>query len=200
MLMAQASEEIVRATDRFLEKEATFQRWARLYQADRAWQRNPGPRLYYACFVGLVAPAKILIDRGADVNAQGGEYSNALQAASVGGHQEIVKLLLDGGADVNAQGGRCGNALQAASFRGHQEIVKLLLDKEADVNVQGSVFRNALQAASRGGHQEIVRLLLDKGAELRAAVVGRPPRRSARIAALPQKTAQEGVAVIDELG
>jgi hypothetical protein len=32
------------------------------------------------------------LDKGADVNAQGGYYGNALQAASVGGHQEIVKL------------------------------------------------------------------------------------------------------------
>jgi ankyrin repeat protein len=43
--------------------------------------------------------------RGADVNAQGGQYGNALQAASNGGHKEIVKLLLERGADVNAQGG-----------------------------------------------------------------------------------------------
>jgi hypothetical protein len=47
--------------------------------------------------------------RGADANAQGGRYSNTLQAASSGGHEGIVKLLLDKGADVNAQGGECGN-------------------------------------------------------------------------------------------
>ena len=114
----------------FVEKEATFQRWARLYQADRAWDYNPDPlqgsRLYYACFVGLVASARDLISNGADVNEQGGDYGNALQAASSAGHQEIVKLLLDKGADVNAQGDEYGNALQAASLMGHQEIVKLL--------------------------------------------------------------------------
>jgi ankyrin repeat protein len=32
--------------------------------------------------------------KGAEVNAQGGEYSNALQAASEGGHEGVVKLLL----------------------------------------------------------------------------------------------------------
>jgi hypothetical protein len=49
------------------------------------------------------------------VNAQGGEYGNALQAASYArDHEAIVKLLLDK-ADVNAQGGEYGNALQAAS-------------------------------------------------------------------------------------
>ncbi|KAK4198015.1 Pfs, NACHT and ankyrin domain protein [Triangularia verruculosa] len=168
-VLAQASEDIVPATVSFLEKEATFQRWAQLYQADRPWEYNPGPprgsRLYYACFIGLVAPARDLIGKGADVNAQGGYYGNALQAASSEGHQEIVKLLLDKGADVNAQGGEYGNALQAASSKGHQEIVKLLLDKGADINAQGGYYGNALQAASWRGNQEIVKLLLDKGAD-----------------------------------
>jgi hypothetical protein len=44
----------------------------------------------------------MLLDKGADVNAQGGDYGNALQAASAGGHEAVVKLLLDKGADVNA--------------------------------------------------------------------------------------------------
>jgi ankyrin repeat protein len=38
---------------------------------------------------------KLLLDQGADVNAQGGCYGNALQAASARGHEQIIKLLLD---------------------------------------------------------------------------------------------------------
>ncbi|KAJ5273735.1 Pfs NACHT and ankyrin domain protein [Penicillium angulare] len=170
--LAQASEDIVQVTIRFLEEEATFQRWARLYQADRSWDVDPGPprgsRLYYACFLGLVAPARVLISKGADVNAQGGIYGNALQAASNRGYQEVVTLLLEKGADINTQGGQCGNALQAASANGHQEIVTLLLDKGADINTQGGQCGNALQAASADGHQQIVTLLLDKGADINA--------------------------------
>ncbi|OCK73444.1 hypothetical protein K432DRAFT_280544, partial [Lepidopterella palustris CBS 459.81] len=64
----------------------------------------------------------LLLSKGADVNAQGGRYGNALQAASVGGHNKIVELLLSKGADINAQGGECGNALQAASVGGHDKI------------------------------------------------------------------------------
>ncbi|KID60063.1 Pfs, NACHT and Ankyrin domain protein, partial [Metarhizium brunneum ARSEF 3297] len=170
--LAQASEEILQATVRFLETEATFQRWAQLYQADRDWDHDPGPargsRLYYACFDGLVAPVRDLIGKGADINAKGGKYGNALQAALETGHLEIAKLLLDRGADVSAEGGYYGNALQAASFRGHLEIVKLLLDKGADVNAQGDYYGNALQAASLGGDLEIAKLLLDNGADVNA--------------------------------
>jgi ankyrin repeat protein len=46
----------------------------------------------------------LLLEKGADVNAQGGEYGNALPAASFGGHEAIANLLLENGADINAQG------------------------------------------------------------------------------------------------
>ncbi|KAH8659525.1 Pfs, NACHT and ankyrin domain protein, partial [Ilyonectria robusta] len=162
---AESSEDVVRATFRFLENEITFKRWGRLYQADRSGVINPGPprgsRLYYACLCGLAVVAQEFISKGADVNVQGGEYGNALQAASHGGHEEI-------GADINAQGGWYGNALLAASDGGHEEIVKLLLEKGADINAQGGWYGNTLQAASDGGHEEIVKLLLEKGADINA--------------------------------
>lgn len=61
----------------------------------------------------------------------GGEYGNALQAASYRGHEAVVRLLLDKGAKVNTQSGYYGNALQAASSGGHETIVRLLLNKGA---------------------------------------------------------------------
>jgi ankyrin repeat protein/nucleoside phosphorylase len=105
---------------------------------------------------------------GANVNAQGGYYGNALEASSARGHLEVVKLLVDKGADVNAQGGHYGNALYASSARGHLEVVKLLADKGADVNAQGGYYGNALQASSAHGHVEVVKLLADKGADVNA--------------------------------
>ena len=48
---------------------------------------------------------RLLLNKGADVNDQGGEYANALQAASTEGHQQLVWLLLEMGADINAKGG-----------------------------------------------------------------------------------------------
>ncbi|KAF3392461.1 putative ankyrin repeat protein [Penicillium rolfsii] len=170
--LAQDSEDLVVKIVDFLEDEVTFQRWSRLYQADRSWDGDPGPprasRLYYTCLDGLFAPTRLLISKGADVTAQGSYYGNALQAASSEGHRDIVKLLLDQGADVTAQGGYHGNALQAASSEGHRDIVRLLLDQGADVNAQGGLFGNALQVVSNNGHQETVKLLLDQGADVNA--------------------------------
>jgi hypothetical protein len=54
---------------------------------------------------GQYEMARMLLDKGAEVNAQGGLYGNALYAASDEGHEQVVKMLLDKGAEVNAQGG-----------------------------------------------------------------------------------------------
>ncbi|EED23180.1 ankyrin repeat-containing protein, putative [Talaromyces stipitatus ATCC 10500] len=61
----------------------------------------------------------------------GGFYGNALQAASAGGHLDVVQALLKAGADVNARGGKYSTALCAATEKGHQEIVQMLLSNGA---------------------------------------------------------------------
>ncbi|CUS14579.1 unnamed protein product, partial [Tuber aestivum] len=61
------------------------------------------------------------------LNAQGGHFGNALQAAAQKGSEPIVRLLLERGADVNAQGGEYGNALQAAKEFSHESIAQLLI-------------------------------------------------------------------------
>ncbi|KAI1676258.1 Ankyrin repeat domain protein [Pyrenophora tritici-repentis] len=157
-------------------KEPAYLNWLRLHDPDRPWEMPnlekgldgiPMP-LYYAALLGFSTVTRLLLDAGADVNAQGGEYGNALQAASSGGHEQVVKMLLNQGADVNAQGWLDGNALYAASDRGHEQVVKMLLDAGADVNAQGGLYSNALQAASSGGHEQVVKMLLDAGADVNA--------------------------------
>ncbi|KAJ6141202.1 hypothetical protein N7470_010098 [Penicillium chermesinum] len=106
--------------------------------------------------------SQLLLEKGAEINAQGGFYGNALNAASSGGHDKIVQLLLEKGAEINAQDGRYGNALNAASLGGHDKIVQLLLEKGAEINAQDGRYRNALNAASLGGHDKIMQVLLEK--------------------------------------
>jgi len=116
--------------------------WIRLYDADKPWEgpdleRNSSsicPRLYYASKAGLYKPVQILLDKGAEVNAQGGYYGNALQAALYRGYDQVVQILLDNGAEVNAQGENQSNALKAASGGGYDQVVQILLDNGAEVN------------------------------------------------------------------
>ena len=128
----------------------------------------PASPLYYASRAGLFEQVKMLIKGGMDVNAQGGYYGNALQAASGSGHAEVAQILLDNGADVNAEGGYYCNALHAASTLGHAEVAQILLDNGADVNAQGGNYGNALQAASCSRHAEVAQILLDNGADVNA--------------------------------
>jgi ankyrin repeat protein len=142
--------------------------WVLLYNRGNDFDDEVPAPLYYCSATAMMETTKLLLQKGADVNARGGTYGNALQAASSNGHEAIVHLLLEQGADVNAQGGYWGNALQAASSKGHETIVRLLLEQGADVNAQGGYYRNALQAASSKGHETIVRLLLEQGVDVNA--------------------------------
>ncbi|KAI0603596.1 Ank-2 multi-domain protein, partial [Pyrenophora tritici-repentis] len=92
-------------------EEPAYLNWIQLHDPDRSWERPnlersldsvPMP-LYYAAKLGFRTITRLLLDAGADVNAQGGRFGNALQAASLRGHEQVVKTLLDKGADVNAQ-------------------------------------------------------------------------------------------------
>lgn len=65
---------------------------------------------------------QLLLQGETDVNAKGGFFGNALQAASFAGHGEIVQLLMQAGADVRAQDGFYGNASV-----GHMELVQIFL-------------------------------------------------------------------------
>ena len=115
---------------------------------------------------------QLLLDKGADVNAEGGKYGTALQAAAGAyfNNIECIQLLLNKGANVNAEGGKYGTALQAAASKyfNNTECIQLLLNKGADVNAEGGKYGTALQAAAYAGRDEIIQLLLDNGADINA--------------------------------
>jgi hypothetical protein len=108
--------------------------WIQIWDLDNPWldigmvkllPSEIPPSIYYASHAGLGVVVRTLLENGADVNAQGGWYGNALLASSVKGHESIVKMLLENGADVNAQGGVYNHALLASSLNGHESIVKI---------------------------------------------------------------------------
>ncbi|KAH8200508.1 hypothetical protein TruAng_005338 [Truncatella angustata] len=108
----------------------------------------------------------LLMKFGADANAQGDDYGNALTASAYDGTLDILKLLLDHGATVNSDDGW---ALQTAATEGHVDVVKELLSRDANVNARtsnpGFPQQTALQGACELGRAEIVDILLEHGAD-----------------------------------
>ena len=111
---------------------------------------------------------QMLIQSGADVNAQTKSGDSALMKGSANGYKECVSLLLEAGADVNAQTKSGDSALMKGSANGYKECVSLLLEAGADVNAQTKSGDSALMKASANGYKECVSLLLEAGADVNA--------------------------------
>ena len=133
-----------------------------------------GPTVYYLSLLGLTGPLQTLMYKHSEsadeitdvVNANGGFYGSALQAASFSGYDEVVQVLLDAKADVNANGGYRGCALLVASENGHEKIVQMLLDAKADLNIEGSVWPSAIESALLHYQYKAVQMLLVAGARV----------------------------------
>ena len=121
--------------------------------------------LFLAAAHGHVEVVKILLDKGATVDAQGADGRTALHIAAYEGHVEVVKMLLDEGAAIDAKNTDDGTALYIAALHEHVEVVKILLDKGADIAIDDWT---ALHSAAAHGHVEVVKILLHKGATIDA--------------------------------
>lgn len=95
--------------------------------------------LIYAIGVEQFACAKLLVEKGADVNTTAGAgKSSPLLAAVLVESPPMVEYLIAHGANVNAKSSNGDTPLHFANFPGHvlEEISNLLIAKGADVNVR----------------------------------------------------------------
>lgn len=91
--------------------------------------------LYVAVRCGQPQVVRLLIDKGADVDAMSSYGRMALHQAANRGDQEIVKILLKAGADINANRG--GNsALTEALTLGQFDMADLLIKHKAKATIE----------------------------------------------------------------
>jgi len=116
--------------------------------------------LHTAARLGRVNVVRLLLEKGANVDARNDWGVTPLHQAATEGRVGVVRLLLEKGADVDARASFGVTPLLFAASRGHVDVVRLLLEKGADVNAREVVFGHTpLDMARRGDHRDIVALL-----------------------------------------
>ncbi len=80
--------------------------------------------------------AKILIEKGADINAKDSSGQTALFYAINAGDARIAKLLIERGSEINASDANGRTPLLLAILKNRPGIAKLLIEKGADVNAR----------------------------------------------------------------
>lgn len=115
--------------------------------------------LNVSALAGHADLVKLLLSKGADIEARNVNGSTPLLQAARRGYPEIISLLLSEGANIEARDTEGYTPLLHAVDRGHYEAVSLLLSKGADKTAHTNDGTTALQFAERNGNEEIVSLL-----------------------------------------
>jgi len=123
--------------------------------------------LLYAAAVGSLEATKLLLDKGADVNAQNAFGTTALMIAAV--DIAKVRLLVERGANVNlaSKQGRTPLFIAAMSDQS-AEIVRYLVAKGADLRARDAFGNTFLTAAAVGNDLSTIRIALDAGVDVNA--------------------------------
>ncbi|MGA3188740.1 MAG: ankyrin repeat domain-containing protein [Bryobacteraceae bacterium] len=124
--------------------------------------------LHLAAFFGKTEAARLLLNKGALVNARStNQMENMpLHAATAGRHIEVVKLLIEHGAPVNARQHGGWTPLHAAAQNGDLEMAKALIAAGADINTRAENNQMPLDLALTKGQQAMVDYLESNGAKL----------------------------------
>ncbi|KKO96409.1 ankyrin repeat domain-containing protein, partial [Trichoderma harzianum] len=105
-----------------------FSAWFAIYQ--RSTYESPTRNLtdlIIASHYGHRAVVKLLVEKGADIDAKDGGGRTPLLWATYNGHKAIVELLVEKGADIEAKDNYGRTPLSWAAYNGHKAIVELLV-------------------------------------------------------------------------
>src|SRR5579872_3121037 len=115
---------------------------------------------------GNLEVAKLLIDRGADINVNSRNKLNAtpLQGAAASNRTALAKLYLASGANVNCRSENGGSPLHEAAGNGFVGFAQLLIDHGANVNQRDDSGKTPLTIAIEEKQNATAKLLREHGA------------------------------------
>ncbi len=127
--------------------------------------------LHWAVINNDIAMTKLLIDKGANVNAKSKHHTYDewdWTPLHLSFSIELVKLLIYNGAEINSHTDRDLTPLHWAIIKGKVKIAKFLIEKGADVKTRTKGGSTPLHAAVVRGYTEIARFLIQKGVDMNA--------------------------------
>jgi ankyrin repeat protein len=129
-----------------------------------------GTPLHIAAARDSVEIAKVLIDAGADLEAEAGGSQNKghpLHTAAAADQVAVAALLIERGAKVDARDSKGRTPLIVAASYGHAQLAELLLESGADPLEEDTIYRQTpIHAASVAGKVEVVMLVLSAGVNI----------------------------------
>ncbi|HLK59030.1 MAG TPA: ankyrin repeat domain-containing protein [Chthonomonadaceae bacterium] len=129
---------------------------------------SPYPDLFLAAQSSDPKTLRMLLDKGANPNAQNADGKTPLMAAAASGRVDACQALLARGADPHLADYYGGTAVMAAAEKGQTAVLAILFAKGAETNAKRTDGATALLLAALNGSTDAVRLLLDKGANINA--------------------------------
>ncbi|XP_061520991.1 histone-lysine N-methyltransferase EHMT2 [Phycodurus eques] len=134
------------------------------YQPD---SQNRRSALHAAAQRGLLEVCYILLQAGAQIDAQDKDLRTPLLEAIVNNHTQVARYLIQNGACVYNVEEDGYTGLHHAAKQGNLEIVNILLETgQVDVNSQDNGGWTPIIWAAEHKHVEVIKVLLNRGADV----------------------------------
>lgn len=139
--------------------------------------------LHVASRAGQIGAIRLLVNRGANINAKDSERMTPLMAAiTEKQNSEVIDLLIALGANINAQDKAGMTALDCAAFSCYNQLVELLIRRGAKPNVgEGRRRSSPIEHCVSGENLLGLKLLIAAGADANATDAGRSPLSTAAV-------------------
>ncbi|RYO92005.1 hypothetical protein DL764_008208 [Monosporascus ibericus] len=124
--------------------------------------------LLWAAANGRLAVVRLLVEKGAQIEARNEKSYTPLIVAAEKGHEAVARLLIEKGAQVETKDKNGNTPLIFAAWNGCEAVARLLIEKGVQIEAKSDGGSSPLIFAAQAGYEDVTRLLIEKGAQIEA--------------------------------